>query len=71
MFPNTDTFYAALKAERGLALKRAERRALLLEAVEPHRATAAGTSAGLALARLSRMARAIRFVRAVLRPVQA
>ena len=50
MFTHADTYYAAVEAERKLALKRAERRALLVEATMRPRSThhAAGAAVGQA-----------------------
>ena len=58
MFPHGDSNYAALKVERVLAIKRAERLAPLREAAEQIRFAPASVRAGPVIARGSHLARA-------------
>ena len=71
MYPSLDTSYIALLTERDLALRRAARRAPLLEAAAHSRSAPAGVRVGPALARGGRLVRAVRVVRRVLRPAPA
>ena len=71
MFPNADTYYAALQLERTAMLRRAERRALLAEATRRPRPAPSSARARTTAMRSGRLARAVRFLRWVLRPAHA
>ena len=65
------TYAAALMIERELTLKRAEHRALLLEAAKRSQLAPAGDAAGTTTVRRFDLARVIRSLRWRLRPVHA
>jgi hypothetical protein len=71
MLPDLDTHVAALKFERELALKRAERRRLVMEATKAPRSATAGACAKEAIGRWGGLLRAVRSFRWVLRPTHA
>ena len=71
MFPNPDTCYAVLKSEHAVVLRRAERRALHIEAASRPRSAPVATPAEPASVRRGRLARAIRSLHWVLRPAHA
>jgi hypothetical protein len=70
MFPHADTYYAAVEAERTLALKRAERRALLAEAARRPRSVRQAP-ARVAVVHAGRLACAVRSLHRVFRPAHA
>ena len=71
MHATLDTYAAALKVDRGLTLKRAEHRALLLGAGKRSQLAPAGDAAGTTTVRRVGLARVIRSLRWRLRPVHA
>jgi hypothetical protein len=71
MAPSLDTQVAALTLERTLALKRAERRALLTESAKQPRSARASAGTTTALARWDRLSRTVRSLRRGLRPAHA
>ena len=66
-----DTIATVVLLERGLALRRAERRASLLAAATPPRSVWADLPAPVTTARRSGLARVLRSLPWVLRPVPA
>ena len=68
MLPNLDTYAAAADIDRALTLKRAERRARLLEAAKRPRSTPVDRSPDFSSARWGRLVRTVRSVRWSLRP---
>ena len=71
MLPDLDTHAAALKLDRAFVLKRAERRAQLLDAARRSEASLAGIPAETATARGPRLVRRFQSFRWVLRPAHA
>jgi hypothetical protein len=71
MFPNADTYYAALQVERAAMLRHAERRALLAEATSRPRPAPSVACSRAVTFRLDWLARAVRSLRRVPRPAHA
>ena len=71
MLPDLDTHAAALKLDRDLVLKRAERRALLRDVTRRSEPNPVGIPTETATAREPRLARLLQSLRWVLRPAHA
>ena len=71
MSPNLDTYAAAVKVERELAMTRADRLTPLLDAAKAPRSAPAGGTSRPTFERRGRLAAAVRSLRWVLRPAHA